>query len=824
MIKLAIALLLAPALADAQTRRAVMENVAASGNTIYISTGDVRVGIGTASPAYRLDVAGDIRSTGTIYGALGSTVVASSVAVNSVYPAAVQVGVYDAITITKYDTAIATTGARIEAVAVSTGVLTQDLATEVSDRQIADAAIAVSTGTNAAAIADLELSTGAIEAAKVNRAGDTMTGNLTLNSGSNTRHVYGYIDSTQRYDLTTGQTGIGGAALTLYDWNPAARILLSAYPTEHGHNRIGHALSLGKITAPTHTLDVSGGGVFSSSVTVGAGFYGSGAGLTSLPAGELVGTVPTGSVDLSTVTANHVLKTGDTMTGALIIQSGDLQVGGTSGSLLTWRDTYLASLSASKVLVGGGASNTHKVNVDGGAVFTSSITASAFYGDGSNLTGVIQSTATGYYPLWVATATYALNGGGGGVVDSTAVIDGLPIGSIIQYSTTTAPDGYLYCDGSYVSTTTYSQLFAVTGHRYSTYTVTGSPAVFQLPDFRGMFARGALGNLNGSDPDVNRVVGSTQTDTLQGHIHYTAVVSNFGARYGEVADEPAGNAGQFASAPYSAYAGKSSVGKNDGTNGTPRISTETRPKNVAVAYMIKYGHVGTVAISSSSLLIGGDNTFTGANTFTGSVTGAGFQNFVTFTSSGANTWTVPSGVTKIKAVITAGGGGGAASQGFYYIAGSGGGGGATCVFIATTTPGGSVSFSIGAGGVGGVGVLGSGSLGGNTTFYSIIAGGGGGATYYADNAPSTPGLGGACSGSVSESYYGASGQIALVSNGYAPGAVGGASGRGVGRGGRGVYNAAGEAGIFGGGGGGGSRTAGDSNGGAGGNGVVTIWY
>jgi len=231
------------------------------------------------------------------------------------------------------------------------------------------------------------------------KSGDTMTGNLTLNSGSNTRHVYGYIDSTQRYDLTTGQTGIGGAALTLYDWNPAARILLSAYPTEHGHNRIGHALSLGKITAPTHTLDVSGGGVFSSSVTVGAGFYGSGAGLTSLPAGELVGTVPTGSVDLSTVTANHVLKTGDTMTGALIIQSGDLQVGGTSGSLLTWRDTYLASLSASKVLVGGGAPNTHKVNVDGGAVFTSSITASAFYGDGSNLTGVIQSTATGTYGI-----------------------------------------------------------------------------------------------------------------------------------------------------------------------------------------------------------------------------------------------------------------------------------------------------------------------------------------------------------------------------------------------------------------------------------------
>lgn len=35
-------------------------------------------------------------------------------------------------------------------------------------------------------------------------------------------------------------------------------------------------------------------------------------------------------------------------------------------------------------------------------------------GDGSNLTGIIPSTATGYYPLSVATATYALNGGGSG--------------------------------------------------------------------------------------------------------------------------------------------------------------------------------------------------------------------------------------------------------------------------------------------------------------------------------------------------------------------------------------------------------------------------
>lgn len=247
----------------------------------------------------------------------------------------------------------------------------------------------------------------------------------------------------------------------------------------------------------------------------------------------------------------------------------------------------------------------------------------------STSVGVSTMSISGHICVAASTSTYQdcqlrLDGPGGfiqfpdgttqgsaGVVDSTAVIDGLPIGSIIQYSTTTAPDGYLYCDGSYVSTTTYSQLFAVTGHRYSTFTVAGSPAVFQLPDFRGMFARGA-------DPTAVRdtdfrVVGSTQTDTMQGHRHSGSETSVY-----------------YRSSPYQAALVPSSGGASsatggpitDGTNGTPRTGLETRPENIAVAFMIKYGHVGTVAISSSSLLIGGANTFTGDNTFTGSVTAA----------------------------------------------------------------------------------------------------------------------------------------------------------------------------------------------------------
>ena len=42
-------------------------------------------------------------------------------------------------------------------------------------------------------------------------------------------------------------------------------------------------------------------------------------------------------------------------------------------------------------------------------------------------------------------------------------IGGMPVGSIILYAGTTIPAGYLLCDGSAISRTTYSALFASIG-------------------------------------------------------------------------------------------------------------------------------------------------------------------------------------------------------------------------------------------------------------------------------------------------------------------------------------------------------------------------
>ena len=57
-------------------------------------------------------------------------------------------------------------------------------------------------------------------------------------------------------------------------------------------------------------------------------------------------------------------------------------------------------------------------------------------------------------------------------------IGGMPVGSIIPYAGTTIPAGYLLCDGSAISRTTYSALFAAIG---TTYGAGDGNSTFNIP-------------------------------------------------------------------------------------------------------------------------------------------------------------------------------------------------------------------------------------------------------------------------------------------------------------------------------------------------------
>lgn len=93
--------------------------------------------------------------------------------------------------------------------------------------------------------------------------------------------------------------------------------------------------------------------------------------------------------------------------------------------------------------------------------------------------------------------------------------------------TTTVPAGWLVCDGSSVSRTTYSSLFAALGSASS---VWGTPDAnnFYLPDFRGM----VLVGVSGSYTHASTTYGAaTHTHTVNSHTHSYAHTHNMPDHY-----------------------------------------------------------------------------------------------------------------------------------------------------------------------------------------------------------------------------------------------------------------------------------------------------
>ena len=84
----------------------------------------------------------------------------------------------------------------------------------------------------------------------------------------------------------------------------------------------------------------------------------------------------------------------------------------------------------------------------------------------------------------------------------------IPCGIIQMFAGSTAPNGWLVCDGSTVSRKTYSDLFKVIG---TTYGAGNSNDTFTLPDMRGRFAMGAGTGTGLNSSGTGAISGSTQT-------------------------------------------------------------------------------------------------------------------------------------------------------------------------------------------------------------------------------------------------------------------------------------------------------------------------
>jgi microcystin-dependent protein len=148
------------------------------------------------------------------------------------------------------------------------------------------------------------------------------------------------------------------------------------------------------------------------------------------------------------------------------------------------------------------------------------------------------------------------------------------------------PAGSVSANGAAISRSTYAALYNRVG---TTYGIGDGTTTFNVPDLRGIFVRGAGTNgtlLNANGTAYSGTLAATQTDQMQGHVHF---IGN-GTGGSNTGGQP------FAGATSSL----SSTGPvSDGTNGTPRTGVETRPANMSLTPCISNATMAMPVIANS---------------------------------------------------------------------------------------------------------------------------------------------------------------------------------------------------------------------------------
>jgi microcystin-dependent protein len=198
-------------------------------------------------------------------------------------------------------------------------------------------------------------------------------------------------------------------------------------------------------------------------------------------------------------------------------------------------------------------------------------------------------------------------------------VDVIPVGTIMPFAgdSSSIPAGWLLCDGSALNPNNYLALATVLKTYWGDGTNDTDPLTsFNIPDMRGAFLRGVD---NGKGYDSDRDLGSYQDDDFAAHNHngYMDPAGNHGhsastnTRHRHKITEDDGSTTEdsngvvsllwddddsFKRTLYTDYQGSTKNPVSVVANGTHthtvrvgyRGTTETRPKNMAVNYIIKY--------------------------------------------------------------------------------------------------------------------------------------------------------------------------------------------------------------------------------------------
>lgn len=156
-----------------------------------------------------------------------------------------------------------------------------------------------------------------------------------------------------------------------------------------------------------------------------------------------------------------------------------------------------------------------------------------------------------------------------------------PIGSILPYGGTTAPSGWMICNGASLLRTDYAELFAVIGTAFGS----ADSTHFNIPDLRGEFLRGA---------GTNSHSGQGNGGSVGQHQDGTPIVASYMGNSGGSIYNMAGGYSSNMSAKSDKWTGNSSTTYLHHPSATEAATYSdiigkgiTRPTNTSVNYIIK---------------------------------------------------------------------------------------------------------------------------------------------------------------------------------------------------------------------------------------------
>lgn len=161
----------------------------------------------------------------------------------------------------------------------------------------------------------------------------------------------------------------------------------------------------------------------------------------------------------------------------------------------------------------------------------------------------------------------------------------IPAGSIVLHGSETIPSGWLLCNGSAVSRTTYSDLFAVVG---TTFGVGDGSTTFNLPDYRGRYAVDETG---------------TAIGTQKGSLDHTHTVDSVTHTHGEFLH----GIGQTETAQHNHSVGTANATENRGTDEEGNIVSDHAHSIDVSSHshgvpLVDHDHTGTLVVNNPKFL------------------------------------------------------------------------------------------------------------------------------------------------------------------------------------------------------------------------------